>query len=605
MKLPGRIFVPFLCTTVMVPANAAQNCTNEAYKKLHPYECAVSNNTTALLSVGGVAAGAAAAVALLGSSGGGGGSGGSNGASIPTVQTYDYVGGDVADAHLNAVTARPEYALNTNQYNDIRVAYSLARGYTGNGATVAVFDTAADYWHGRAVQNLVTQNVAPNATVTMNPIATSATTFISYAEIGDKFAAARADIFNNSWNVSMAANEVRSRAHIAAITDNNFINQISAAAARDTIFVWAAGNDGNSQSGALSALPRVMPELNGHFINVVAWDSATGTLADFSNACGVTKDYCITAPGAALDTGERVVGGTSFATPIVSGAVAVLREAFPYLSAAEITDILLTTARDLGAPGVDAVYGHGMLDLERATRPVGAALVPVSGGTMQPLNTARVAAPIAHNIKSNNLKLAFFDKYGRAYDTDLNSHISSHTISRAMDRMRDNNKKISMNVGNVELGFKERPFVLGEGFMKADHKGGETFAAFNGRIYLGDVEIQNYAAIGVSNPMPTPESMINNFSALYSTSFAVNAHWHGWHTGIAAIDTIVSGNMYMRLPSGRGADGVITYDTYKIDMATRPALEYSVGYKYLTATFVDNPYGRNEFFVMATRALKF
>lgn len=58
--------------------------------------------------------------------------------------------------------------------------------------------------------------------------------------------------------------------------------------------------------------------------------------------------------------------GTSYATPRVSGALAILKQKCPDLSPPQLSFILLKSARDLGDPGVDDVYGFGLLDIERA-----------------------------------------------------------------------------------------------------------------------------------------------------------------------------------------------------------------------------------------------
>src|SRR5690606_31553861 len=60
--------------------------------------------------------------------------------------------------------------------------------------------------------------------------------------------------------------------------------------------------------------------------------------------------------------------GTSLAAPLVSGAGALVWEAFPYFSNDNVRQTLLGTATDLGAPGVDAVFGHGALDVGKAVR---------------------------------------------------------------------------------------------------------------------------------------------------------------------------------------------------------------------------------------------
>src|SRR5690606_19705268 len=51
---------------------------------------------------------------------------------------------------------------------------------------------------------------------------------------------------------------------------------------------------------------------------------------------------------------------------------ALVWQAFPWMSAANVQQTILTTASDLGAPGVDAVYGWGLLDVEKAVHGPGA-----------------------------------------------------------------------------------------------------------------------------------------------------------------------------------------------------------------------------------------
>ena len=56
---------------------------------------------------------------------------------------------------------------------------------------------------------------------------------------------------------------------------------------------------------------------------------------------------------------------------MISGAVALLAQAFPNLTGQQIVNILFNSADDLGTPGVDSIYGHGMLDIQRAFQPAG------------------------------------------------------------------------------------------------------------------------------------------------------------------------------------------------------------------------------------------
>ena len=65
------------------------------------------------------------------------------------------------------------------------------------------------------------------------------------------------------------------------------------------------------------------------------------------------------------------LAGTSFAAPRVSGAAALIRHKFPGINGAQLKDLLLTTAEDIGDAGVDVKYGHGKLDLSNALSPQG------------------------------------------------------------------------------------------------------------------------------------------------------------------------------------------------------------------------------------------
>ncbi|MCM1225364.1 MAG: S8 family serine peptidase, partial [Lachnospiraceae bacterium] len=492
------------------------------------------------------------------------------------------------------------------QYDDIRLAYSLARGFTGRGTTIAVLDSGSDYWHGAAVSAIAGGAVAPNAVVESYQVTTNGPDFMSYAQIGDIIAGAtNANVYNASWNASMQATQIHSRTELIRQTDENFINQVSiAATGRDAIFVFAAGNDGNAQSGALSAMPRVMNELNGHFINVVAYDSAADQIAWYSNACGVTQNYCITAPGSDIDTGHEIVNGTSFAAPIVSAAVAVLREAYPYMTATQITSLLFETARDIGAPGIDPVYGHGMLDMERATRPVGAALVPI-GDTMQPIRTARVAAPIAHNIKSAGVKLAFFDAYGRPFQANLADNIKSYNPGRGFDFLRAANRDKKMSFGPIEMGFSPKDFVIGDGMLKLKQDSAIGFIGTHGNLQRGKFNFHGATRLSMLRPHTVDESMISDITTVYIASAETSVQYNDFSFGVAIPDVIVRGDMQITTPIGRNRQGDILYTQNSVSLTSRPALEYTASYKYLTAGFVDNPYGTDEIFIVAKTRVKF
>lgn len=70
--------------------------------------------------------------------------------------------------------------------------------------------------------------------------------------------------------------------------------------------------------------------------------------------------------GTDINAGYASLTGTSISTPIVSGAVALLRRARPDLNGSDIVKIILATATDGGAPGYDDIYGAGVLNVQAA-----------------------------------------------------------------------------------------------------------------------------------------------------------------------------------------------------------------------------------------------
>ncbi len=85
--------------------------------------------------------------------------------------------------------------------------------------------------------------------------------------------------------------------------------------------------------------------------------------------------------GARPADGYWRIQGTSFAAPMVSGTAALLRSRWPGMSAADVVNRIITTARDLGPAGRDETYGYGAVD------PVKALTTPVPAVADNPLDT--------------------------------------------------------------------------------------------------------------------------------------------------------------------------------------------------------------------------
>ena len=153
------------------------------------------------------------------------------------------------------------------------------------------------------------------------------------------------------------------------------------------LVIFSAGNEGNyNQPDVMGGMPWFVPDIAPSWLTVASMaqdpsstNSIPYTASSFSSGCGYTASFCVSAPGTDIyssvalgsDPAELVSdyglkNGTSMAAPHVTGAAAVLMQRFPYMDPTQIADVLKTTTTDMGAPGIDPLYGWGMIDLGKA-----------------------------------------------------------------------------------------------------------------------------------------------------------------------------------------------------------------------------------------------
>jgi subtilisin family serine protease len=146
---------------------------------------------------------------------------------------------------------------------------------------------------------------------------------------------------------------------------------IAAAVLKGMVMIAASGNAGPKSSP-------LYPAANANVIAVSATDSQD-KLFSASNRGG---HIAIAAPGVdiflpAPDDKYQMTSGTSFSAAYISGIVALMLERNPALKPAEVRAILMKTARDLGVPGSDDLFGAGEADAYAAV----AAAVPVAAAS--------------------------------------------------------------------------------------------------------------------------------------------------------------------------------------------------------------------------------
>lgn len=202
----------------------------------------------------------------------------------------------------------------------------------------------------------------------------------------------------------------------------------------------------------VAALPQLFPDLKAAWLTVGNMDSNYSLK---SAACGVTAEYCLVTDGheitgAGLDLQFYVRGsGTSSAAPQVSGMIALLAEAFPTLTPAQLSQRLLASANNRFASFVVAgsthfgggvshsysnTHGHGVPDMQAALQPITSSTVPQSFVLLNSttgqissvsLSQTKLSAGIAFGDAFakglQHTKALSFDALGAGFDTPLRS----------------------------------------------------------------------------------------------------------------------------------------------------------------------------------------
>ena len=192
---------------------------------------------------------------------------------------------------------------------------------------------------------------------------------------GDPLTDDAPDIVNNSWGLIFDVN----------MCIQEYQLDIDTLRAAGIAVVFSAGNAGPGIATSLDPANNPGAFAVGS-VNSASFISATSSHGP--SACDGSIFPEIVAPGVSIRTTDKTFGvqdfyatvsGTSFAAPHVSGVMALLWDAFPATTLAELESALVTSAFDLGDVGADNTYGNGLLDAMAAlTHLASAGLVQVN-----------------------------------------------------------------------------------------------------------------------------------------------------------------------------------------------------------------------------------
>ncbi len=400
------------------------------------------------------------------------------------------------------------------------------------------------------------------------------------------------------------------------IMETSDVNFYKMAAENNIVIVKGAGNNGNKSMYIDHGIPLTTTfsagsdyDMTNLFISVVA-ASPANTLASYSQICGAGQSYCLTAPGGDIkyyydEAKEKLVEeikkgnissqeeandwgnqymyekggiystvqsdenhvmdetgsaygymqGTSMATPVVTGSVALLMGAYPHLTSQEVVEILFRSANKKmvgwtndgtwtdsfgNTYATSSIFGHGMVDLDAATNPLGELMLATqntTNGAKISLKDTKLALPRGFNASlSSSLPQAFvgLDDYNRAFPVVTQTlvsqaHRSDEMFKRSFRSFMNRHKVKTAGVQDkMSFSFSESitdDDLMGLGALDVRYRFSDKQALHF--AYRSDVRSGNgYFNEALSNPfvdMTDAYALTNRFDLNKKTSLSFGA----------------------------------------------------------------------------------
>jgi len=383
----------------------------------------------------------------------------------------------------------------------------------------------------------------------------------------------------------------------------------------EQVLVKAAGNAGWDYSAGMNQMATATDIngnliLDGQMIVVGNWDENNGKINGSSNKAGTVcatyqngicidaakiKDFYIMANGTAVtststDGGYTSMTGTSMAAPVVTGAIAVLHQMWPHMKGKHLVQLVLVTGNKNIAGYDENVHGQGLLDMDRATRPVGATGIPTSGRTNGGVSSvaggANVQGVAASEIQALT-SVMVLDSFERDFYIDLGDmaqSIDTRTASVAEQMGAVNYFKPYMTQDQQA----SVPFAINDnsnievGFGKSDgHYLGNSFQGTLGTTEDSTTVYANYnyrnggfyaqAGVGYTsvNFDKTNSMLVDADNVVSSTATAGYelAPREGHTLGFAVSQpvTVESAEFTYRVPTARTLDGQVVHEMRTVD----------------------------------------
>ena len=365
------------------------------------------------------------------------------------------------------------------------------------------------------------------------------------------------------------------------------------------------------------------------------------------------SDFYILAPGmkvmgATTDNGHMVLEGTSQSAPHVTGAFGILHQMWPHMNGENLVQLVLQTANKDLKDYDENIHGQGLLDLDKATQPIGDLKISTTGRTTGELivvNNSYVNTTGSFFTSSALDNIMVLDDLERDYYVNLGSAIAVNDIRKNSDinAMMDGHTYLPVQTmygswaqgGNFDLGYMNFGVFSGENGngdysanigkhfdLTSNLKFKTTVGQMNeqttwlgnqsdGIFSVGENNITNFGQIGVEYSLgnnilsfdyskgytdinTTNNSLITGFSEIETESmklgYEIKHNDNNSYGFTASLPShVTNGTMHLKVPKSRTLDGQVNYESINSNMAG-DTYEKDIGFYFKHTPKNDNDF---------------
>jgi len=553
------------------------------------------------------------------------------------IATRDYTGTGINDTHGHGTFVLGEIVALKNGIGTQGIAYDSKAIVVKIGSGTSVNLSAASQGLAWAAdQGAVVGNVSANSnydsTFTKNLVSVSKGV---YRSTDSRYNYSTGQYYN-----------LQDPAEWKAVTDRGMVvvnaagNQGLAVSANPGYFATVTDASGNLVLGGRMLIVGAADEKG----NLYSWSNRAGSICQnyvaSNNTCAdkyKVSDFYIMAPGVvqstSLNNGVTTMYGTSMAAPIVTGGVALVSQMWPYMKGENVVRLLTTTANK-NLPNYDpSVNGAGMLDLDRATQPVGAVGIPTSGRTTSAVNTATLNTSGGTGSALSSLKntgalssVMIVDEFSRDFYVNLSQGITVKDKRKISDvkAQQDGLSYLPFQqafgnfyqggefaiIDDLKIGMTSNPDFKGDWSSHVTKKFGisPNFAVrttlgtmseqttwlgneSSGALSVGKNNSTNFAQVGVdyvqdknkwsidlgrgyTNVNTASNSLIKSIDTLQSQSLKIGFEQSltdnsNWGVTAGLPNYITKGSATVSVPTATSVDGDVLYNDVRANLKTR------------------------------------